>query len=356
MKINLLIADSDSVYLERVSKYIQEKHTQFELYSFSSAEYLDEYLKAPNVKVDILLCSDDLFSPTVQGADAAVKAVLSDGTYDAYTEYEHINKYQKAENIITAIQIKYAEITGRTDSLAGKPKDSRVVGVYSPVGGSGKTTLAVAVGKALAEQNRKVLYLNYECICSTADFFMTNNSGMSEVYLAAMSSNTNAGLKVIANKVNDSVTGVDFVGCAESMLEFNELSADNLANIIKQTDELNEFDYIIVDFDSTLSADKFKLLSICDKIIMPFTLSPLSVTKMNCLMKEREMHGEVGDIVSKAVFVANMAENAPLPNTLCFPANTPIYRVDKNAAFMELRNIASRKCGAILGEITAALE
>ncbi len=352
MKINLVLADSDSAYLERLSRYIQETHTQFDLYSFSSVEYLENYLKTQGIRIDILLCSADLFTESVKSSDSVIKIVLSDGTYDSNDEYEHVNKYQKAENIITSILVKYAELTGRTDSAAGRHKDTKIIGVYSPVGGSGKTTISVALGKALTECGKKVLYLNYEGICSTADFF-TANSGMSDVFLAAMSKNGNAGLKITANKVNDPLTGIDFVGCAESMLEFNELTAEQLCRIITQTDAMNEFDCIIVDFDSALSNDKISMLSVCDRIVIPFTLSSVSAVKINYLIKESRLHPELGEIISKAVFAANQADpsTAGMVSNLPFASEVQLFTIPKTAAFTELKNIALGNCGNILAGI-----
>lgn len=349
-KLKLILADNDAAYLERLTKYIQKKGIQFDLASFSSKDILEQYLD--NSKSDILLCSSDLFSDKVRTSGNGVKMILSDGTYDSNDEYIHINKYQKAENLITSILIEYAEITGRTGSVAGQHIDTKIVGVYSPVGGCGKTTLALVLGRALSEKGKKVFYLNYECISSTADF-MQSNTGMSDVYLAAVSRNGNAGLKVTSNKVNDPVTGVSYVGCPESMMEFNELTAEQLCRIINQTDEMNEFDNIIVDFDSALSNDKLTLLSVCNKIIMPFTNTSASVVKIKYFLRESKMHPELEDIISRTIPVINRNNLSEADTIKNFPFefSCMVYSIPELSAFHNFKNIPNGNCSKIMAGI-----
>ncbi|QGS68934.1 AAA family ATPase [Oceanobacillus sp. 143] len=60
-----------------------------------------------------------------------------------------------------------------------RSKQTKVLSVYSPVGGAGKTTIAVNLSKQLALNNAKVFYLNLELINTTSLYFSSSEDNPS---------------------------------------------------------------------------------------------------------------------------------------------------------------------------------
>jgi cellulose biosynthesis protein BcsQ len=314
-KINIVLADADELYLNQLSNYFIEKTNKFDVCSFSSKESLIKYLSDKANKIDMLLFSAEIADEAIANADISVKILLSDGTSGDAKGFETVNKYQKSDKFVNEILMIYAEKTGCADAVTTGNKQTKVIGVYSPVGGCGKTTMALALSVCLAHMEKKVFYLNCERINSTADFLNAAPSGsLSDVLLAVKTKGANVGLRIIANRYVDPASGIHCINPPESMLELNELSLSELKKLIQEFDRLSEFDTVVVDFDTSFSLAKVELLSCCDLVLTPFTPDSLSVGKISLLLREFQMHPELDPLFAKIHFAINKADGGSVQN------------------------------------------
>ena len=86
-----------------------------------------------------------------------VKIALSSGLGGA-EGFESVKKYQKTENLLNEILLKYAELTGSAEAIKGS-SHTRTAAFYSPAGGTGKSVLALGMAAAGARTGCKTLYL-----------------------------------------------------------------------------------------------------------------------------------------------------------------------------------------------------
>jgi len=304
-KINIVIADSDELYLNHLTNYLIEHMNTFEVCSFTTKESLIKYVGDKSNKIDIIAFTEDLMDGTISMANAPAKILLSDGTFTEL-EFETVNKFQKAEKFINDILMIYAEKTGRVEAVSLGDKDTKIVGFFSPVGGSGKTTLALATAYALGCQGKRVFYLNAERINSTAGVLnLAGEGSLSDLYLTVKTRGANIGLRIIANKFTDMNTNISYINPSESSLEINEITLDEFKKLLKEFEQLGEFDVVVVDFDSEFDKEKIELLSCMDRIIVPFTSDTLSLAKLGLFIKELGMYDELRSIADKSVFVLN---------------------------------------------------
>ena len=206
-KISIVIADSDDLYLNHLSNYlISYADISFTVYSFTSKESLIKFISDKTNKVDIIAFTEDLLDEAIRTAPAPAKILLTDGSYSDIDEFVCVNKYQKAEKFIKDVSMVYAETTGRVEAVSKGDKATNVIGVYSPAGGSGKTTLALAVALVLANQGKRAFYFNAEKINSTAKILnKSQNGSMSDIYLALKdceSWQTNILMKVLGFRIS----------------------------------------------------------------------------------------------------------------------------------------------------------
>lgn len=305
-KINIALADSDELYLNHLSNYLMEHVNTLEVFAFSTKESLIKFIGDKSNKIDIIAFTEELMDEAVKSADIPAKVLLSDGTFSELEEFKSVNKYQKAEKFVKDILLIYAEKTGRVEAVSNGNKDTKIVGFYSPIGGSGKTTLALSTSQILASQGKRVFYLNVEKINSTVDVLNKAGSGsLSDLYLAVKTKGSNIGIKIMANKYTDTNSGISYMNPAESSLEINEITADEFRRLLTEFENLSEFDYVIVDYDSEFSKEKIKLLEKCDVIVAPFTPENTSLTKAKVFIKELGMYDELKEIKQKTVFVLN---------------------------------------------------
>ena len=308
-KINVIIADTDAIYLNHLSNYLMQHMDAISVFTFTAKENLEKFLNENTKKIDVIAVTEDLLDETVIHSEISVKILLTDGTLSDYEEIEAVNKYQRAGNFVSDILTIYAEKTGHIEAVISGDKKTEIIGVYSPVGGSGKTTVSAALSAALAAGGKKVFYLNAEKINSTANIFNhADNGNMSDVYLAAISKGDNIGLKIVSNKYVDPEWGISYINPSESSLEINEVSTEKFLTLMNEFEKLGEFDYVIIDFDSEFSKYKAEVLKKCDKIVMPVVDGVLQTGKINLFVKELGMYEELGEILRKSIIVHNRKE------------------------------------------------
>ena len=161
--------DVDCAYhfMEYLSK---KKNIPFEVRVFTSAAGFQEYVKEH--PVELLLISEKAMNSEIREAKIGQILILSDGVVSkGYEEYPSIYKYQSSNQVIREALEHYGEGVGTTaQTLKLEKKRMEVIGVYSPVGRTMKTTFALTLGQILAKK-RGCLYLNLEA-CSGFEYLL----------------------------------------------------------------------------------------------------------------------------------------------------------------------------------------
>lgn len=309
-RINIVIADCDKAYVNRLVNYIAEKNNQLNISFFTEMRSMVGYISDKANNINILLFSGDMYCPEIDSVKISTKLMLSDGAYATQEKYETINKYQRADDFINEVLIKYAADTGNVGAISGERTDgTRIIAVYSPVGGCGKTALALALARLCAVNDKKTLYLNYEKINSTAGLFeKVGKYTMSEILLEAKSTGGNPGIKTTMCANLEDEAGFYYIDPPECAEEYNEVSGKETAKIISSIREINQFDVVVIDMDSGYTETNFLVLSECDCVVMPFTSKKVSVDKIRYFINETEMNEKLNGITAKLVLIENKSK------------------------------------------------
>lgn len=303
IRLNMVILDKDTMFLNQLSRYLLDKTDKFTISSFSDIEKFREYCNGSGI--DLILFSEDYLDDIDMNL-SATKILMAEGFKNAGEGYFVINKYQKAENFLKNILMIYAENTGNNNAMLSSDKNSFFIAFYSPVGGSGKTTLAIALAKALAEGGAKVLYLNMERISSAAGIFNDNSDkSFSEILLAAKSNNENIQLKILKNILQDNESGICYINPPESAVEYSEMTDEEIMKILNELKGMSEFDYVIIDFLGEFNKRVFNILDICKKIVFTTVPGELANQKVKLFIKEMKMLGYSKNFLKKTVLVFN---------------------------------------------------
>lgn len=303
VRINMAILDTDVMFLNQLSRYLLDKTDKFIISSFSDAEKYNEY--AEYSKIDLLIFSED-FLDKLNFETRATKILMAEGYKKECEAYYIINKYQKAESFLKNVLMIYAEDTGNNSAVLSSGRDSYLIGFYSPVGGSGKTTLAVALSKALADNGAKVLYLNLERISSLAGIFNAqSDKSFSEILLAAKNKDENLQIKILANTLQNNTSKIYYINPPESAVEYSEMTDEEMMYILNELKNMSEFDYVIIDFLGEFNKRVFSILDICKKIVFTSLPGELARQKVQLFIKEMKILGYEKNILKKTAFIIN---------------------------------------------------
>lgn len=309
MRIRVAVLDKDISYLNMLVSAFGTKYAdKVELYSFSDSEVaLSELAKT---RVDILLIDK---GSSIDTADLSKKisiAYLVDSVdVDRVNGVKAIYKYQKIDLLYKSILDSF-----NPDEPVIRKKNSDNSAdfclFWSPSGGAGTSTLAVAYAIYNALHNKRVLYLNFEKYGSADIFF--NGPGqfcMSDVIFAAKK-NSNLEIKLESSVKTDN-TGVYFYSQTKYALDMLELSPDDQKNIIQTLCESGKYDLVVVDKDFSLEGHEVELLDLADVVVMTGDGSATSNAKFSRAYEAIGMIEQSNDtsILRKVILAYNKYSN-----------------------------------------------
>ena len=296
MKIKLLIATGDNDYAEFISNILSEKYADtFDTGVCSSGERLRDLLSAGRFDI-VVLESSFVNSTNLRSvqlplilADESEFSSPSDG------EIKKIRKYQRISSIVGNILENYAEENKGLGTFGANKANVTVV--WSPSGGSGKTTVALACAAHRISNGKQAIYLNLESFSSTSVYFQENGKSISKVF-EKLDSNVNMLLTAIRQQ--DSGSGISYFCGPDNYDDINVLSEGDIEILINActvgTDEL------IVDLSSQYDNRIRKIFDLADAILLVCDPSSTSKAKLQQFVNQ---HNIFGQIQSKTILVNN---------------------------------------------------
>lgn len=156
----LVILDKEDDFLYGITSYFQEKLGKvFDIYSFHTKEAFVSFAEEKKKEIDVYLGSDCVDREERKKLQIKQAVYFSQGEQIQDSDGEVIYKYQPAEQIMK----EFLEICHFSRRMCGTGilSNTKILGVYSPLGRCGKTSLALVMGQLLA-QNYKAVYVNLE--------------------------------------------------------------------------------------------------------------------------------------------------------------------------------------------------
>lgn len=298
MIIRIAIADDDREYLERLV-YGLERYDNLNISVYTEAESLEDVLKTK--RFDIILFTPHVFKRQFSVSKHTAVVLLTDDTEkipDEYRSFTRIKKYQQISSIYQGMLSLYSEVAGDY-GMTGDNRTKKIL-FYSPIGGSGKTTLSLALALRLARSGQTVLYINLEVLASEECYLPQSNAkGLSEI-LEKIDSDVNFPLKIqgLANKKTDNFFYINHFESPNDLYEMKEEELEKLIAIISGT---NLYDYLIIDAGISLDSKMLTLFECVDRIVLIDKTDETAKTKMKCFLRQLHVINEYADKMQRVI-------------------------------------------------------
>lgn len=309
-KLHLVIADKDEAYVESITNYLAKNYPQrFRVIYFTESEYFVNYFSNNKKMIDILLLCPQWYSSSISTTMINTPIILTRGVLDKVIDgWEVINKYQKGNKLVSNIINCFAERNPNRCYISDHEKKTKVTAVYSPIGGCGKTSIAVGCSINSSESGNSVFYLNLEEIQSTPYFFNCEASrNLSNIiyYIKEKKKNITLNIEGIRNK--DYQYNIHYFSPPESIIDMNETTGDEIHSLIHELKISNNYDEIFIDMSTNMNDKNIAVLKYSDQIIMVLSHEDLSMSKAASFMKEIEILSQRNDldIYSKLTIILN---------------------------------------------------
>lgn len=308
MKIKLLIATADFDYAEHLSGVLSEKYADaFEVTVCTSRDRLPGLLSGGKFEIAL---ADPEFISSANSASLKLALTLEDENEQEFIgesgrDIKKICKYQRISAIVGNILEHYSQISGAIGGAS--PAVARITAVWSPSGGSGKTTVALAYSAYKAAQGKKATYLNMENFASTSAYFQGTGKSISKIFEKFES---NIRMFLAAIRQTDAVSGISYFGEPENYEDMNILSADDIENLIAAC--AAETEELIVDLSTGCDDRVKKIFELSDTVLLVCDPFGASQAKLRQFINQHDVFGK---IQSKVVWINNKGANMPRPDT-----------------------------------------
>ncbi len=159
---------------------------------------------------------------------------------------------------------------------------------WSPCGGVGSTTVALAYALNKTENKKNALYINMEPLSSLSYYFQDSDKGLSYALQKLDSNINNILLSLIQN---DSYTGINYIDSVDNYNDLNIVSVDEIDKLISALSTNAE--EIIIDLSSQTGEVAQAILERANNILLVVDNKPVSNVKLNCFIKQHNIFNKV---------------------------------------------------------------
>ncbi len=297
--LRILIYDKDKNYVRRVSALLAEViGSEFEIHCCEDYEDIDIEIKKKSI--DVLLIDERLWLEYSEKAENVLVILLCNEliTYNN-KNLNYIYKYQSIRNISKKIMDIYLEHEPKMISL-NKDKLSQVFLVYSPIGGSGKTTISLALTQIFARMGLKVMYLNLEIF--TSDKFCSKNRGGLSSLLKLAHQNKPIDLEVQSIMKTQKVYDYKYIPSVNTIYDLTESETKDFTYLINQLKKSRAAEIIIIDCDSYYNKLTKAIIDIADVVYLVNIDKELANIKFQSF---KFLTSYYQDYLSKTKFILN---------------------------------------------------
>lgn len=308
-KIRIVIADTNKEYLESLATYFRNSNfsNQFIVTYFSNVNTLNTHMKQREM-IDILLISPEMYQPQNATMRDTVVILLDDDALSSSSQnHPSVYRYQRLDQLVANILSLYYENNEDAGKLLMRNNQTKVISVYSPVGGTGKTTVAVNLSKQLAMNDAKVFYLNLETLNTTSLFLNDENENPSlQIFYYAKNGSSQLLSKIEKLKKHDSFTMVDYFDIdinAQEMLELKEIEIERIINGLLDT---GSYDYIVIDLDSFIHERNITAIKESDMVLWIVANDQIGALKTRAFLEEEvKLFGKENVVKDKLSIIVN---------------------------------------------------
>lgn len=294
MKIRLIVATNDAIYAEKFYNGAMQQRDDVDVSICTDYAKLDAIMSTSFYDVCMIESDGANF---VDRNKAKLWLLLRDDHKDTgsnFSELQYVEKYQRISTLLSQVIGLYAQIA---PEAAVPGKNGKITVVWSPAGGVGKTTLALAKAAGAAREKKKVRYLNLESFCGTPVLFQEPGNSLSAVFEEMFE---NVALQIQGLQSIDRSTGMSYFGQPANYDDLNMLTCEETGLLIKAAQ--CDVDELIIDLSSICDKKTVETFEIADQIVLVTDNSRIAQCKLQQFMTQNNVYRK---FMNKMMLIAN---------------------------------------------------
>ena len=305
MRIKLLVAALDGDYAGHLSGTISINHADaFEVSVCSSSERLHELLASQRFDVALLDAG------MVEGAELRyvhMPLLLwaeEDNAAETALDIKKVDKYRRVSAIVADILERYSKVSSGVNGSGSNR--ARVTAVWSPAGGVGKTTVALAFAAKMDAEGKQAMCLNLEHFSSMPVYFAHSGKSISVVFEMLEAHEGN--LKMLVQGIACKDGGVAYFCKPENFDDMNILTPENLALLIEACAGLA--DELVIDMSCVCDESARRVFELADDVLVVADASAATQAKLSQFASQNNVFEHIR---AKACLVKNKGAQIDVP-------------------------------------------
>ena len=281
------VCDLEASYAYNLMESIYEKQGMaFEVQAFTSVKSLIAFAKEQYI--ELLLISASAMCDSLLKLSIGKIMILSEGEkLTELSDYPCIYKYQASDQLIAEVMNHY--VVEPVPAPAAFLKNRvEVVGVYSPIGRTLKTSFALTYGQLTAKE-RKVLYLNLEEYAGFQGLLEEEfPSDVTDLLYFARLGKGNLVYRL--GSLVRHIGNLDYIPPALYPEDLRSVQTVEWVQLIKDLRDYSAYDVILLDIGSAVNGI-YEILGLCSRIYMPVREDVVSIAKLEQYEKIMKLRG-----------------------------------------------------------------
>lgn len=279
----LIVCDRDRDYANSLADYIRRSECGYEVVTYTDPEVFSKDLGDKDIS--LLLIQQEfleetglLFEGEDRIEDCGIKRIyvlVEDREYSD-PAVKTIYKYQSARNVISIIGDDI-ETRHRISEETRLIQSVKLIGVYSPVNHTLKTTFAMTLGQILAEE-MQVLYINLEGYSGLYEMLNIKTEGSMLDLMYEYSLNREDLFNIIF-KYTVRMDELNILKPARSPFELQEVDPALWMTFLSDLTTSGRYGAIILDISDAVRG-ALDLMNVCSSIYTPLRKDSFSVAKL----------------------------------------------------------------------------
>ena len=269
---NIVIADPDVEYIKSYEEdFVIKFRDRATIQIITEAEYLENYFRLHR-DIDVLLIAREFYGAYLKEHNISHMMLIDEKkSIDPENENGPFNilKYKSKEELFAFVEeglssesepIEFGDI-----EIAEEKKQTKVISVYSPSGGSGKSLASIALARKLKKLGETVLVIGCDDLQSFGVFLDTRQNADPELALRLQEISEDTYWLILKNIY---MGDVSYLLPFEKPLSELGIGSEQLFDLVNLLKDKKDFSYIILDLGSTLDKDVRTLISIADICVL----------------------------------------------------------------------------------------
>lgn len=293
MRIQLLIVDGDRDYAEHLSRILMEKYADvFEVSTCSGASQAADLLAHRGYDAALLNPS---LAVEIDLSRIKLPLLLWDGASSGRVEgLDGVRKYQRISSLVGEVLERCAEIPSITP---GSGRGAHITVAWSPAGGVGKTTAALAYAAQQVSAGKRTVYLDLEPFSSVPAYFPETGKSISSVFEKL---DERAELALQGIRQEDAGSGISFFQRPDNYEDISLLAEEDVVRLANAA--AADTDELVIDLGAGFDQKTAALLELADTILLTVDGSRLCRTKWEEFRSQHELYNKFRE---KTVLTAN---------------------------------------------------